>query len=68
MTHWQQIVLWADREYYPYREGDEEFIKSLRQYKDEGIISDYFICDSDGNASWDTGPKPDQIDWTGFPE
>jgi len=51
----------------------EQRIELLRQYRDTGSITDYFLTPIEGQSTepedaWEAGAKPDEIDWTGFPE
>jgi len=66
MIHWAQVQFEDNLEL-------EQRIELLREYRDTGSITDYFLTPIEGQSTepedaWEAGAKPDEIDWTGFPE
>ena len=65
-TNWQNVQFEDNLEL-------KQRIELLREYRDTGSITDYFLTPLEGQSTepedaWKAGVKPDEIDWTGFPE
>ena len=66
MIHWAQVQFEDNLEL-------EQRIELLREYRDTGSITDYFLTPIEGQSTepedaWKAGCKANEIDWTGLPE
>ena len=70
-TTWTQIALYGAHrtpdtaQAFAQRDTREQ----LREYRETGAIQDWFLVNADGSSTdspWEDGPKPEDIDWTGF--
>ena len=72
LTPWQSVRLTEDGEaFWSYAPGDEDFIEKLDEYRRTGSLHGHFLemlPGQDPERAWVWGEKPEEIDWTGFPE
>ena len=81
-VRWQDVRLWEEgmlngESVDGHHRGDdnrERIVSKLREYRETGCIYGVFLDDpetyteDDGDAICDAGPRPEGIDWAGFPE
>lgn len=61
--HWSEVGLMLDDTMI---EDEELQRKYMLEFRDTGTIHGVFIADETGKYDWDTGPKVNEIDWTGI--